>query len=113
MTEPTDRQTAISDALAHATHPIHESWRDRIDTLVEGLRERGYTIRSGPNINEAALIELVANAMCAGFLRIIEQARDGEVDPQALMIDALGDFPAEFLHNHPSLVEALTADPPK
>jgi hypothetical protein len=39
-----DPQTAVMDALPHATHPTHDNWRAKADALITGLRQRGYDV---------------------------------------------------------------------
>ena len=55
-------------------------------------------------INAAALETLVRIAMASGVAKV----RLGQVDPHGAVMDALGDFPAEFLATRTDLVDALT-----
>jgi len=63
-------------------------------------------------INEAALIQLVQEAMASGVVTYVERLRDGEITSTTNWVEAFGDQPADFVRYRRSLVDALTADSP-
>lgn len=59
-------------------------------------------------LNTEALHNFTAVAMAAGATAFIEKAAAGEIDPATPLVEAFGDFPAEFCSIRSALVDSLT-----
>lgn len=58
-------------------------------------------------INEAALVELVRQAMGSGVACFADRMAEGLVRRDAPLTEAFGDYPAEWVQLRRSLVDAL------
>lgn len=58
-------------------------------------------------LNQAVLENLIRHAMAAGTAVWAERMSKGEVDMDAPLTDAFGDFPTQFLNIRPGLLEGL------